>query len=92
MELSKYQKKQSENERLISIIFVSFDESIEYPIFCKNTEDFIFLEQLFYKKYPEYKNKVINFYVNGVEVNRKMNLINNKIYDGAKLLFKYKDI
>ena len=58
-ELSRYPITLLDNERLISIIFCSFDENIEYPIICKNTEKFKRLEKLFYIKYPEYANKIL---------------------------------
>ena len=90
-ELSRYPIKLLNNERIISIIFFSSDESIEYPIFCKNTDDFKILEKLFYTKYPEYKNKIINFYFNGKMVNRMRNLKENKINDGDRILFIFKD-
>ena len=54
-ELSRYPIKLSINEWLISIIFLSSDENIEYPIICKNTDDFRRVEKLFFNKYPEYK-------------------------------------
>ena len=86
-ELSRYPINLLVNEKLISIIFLSSDESIEHTIICKNTDYFSRLEKLFYNKYPEFKSKISDFYVNGKKIDRKKNLKENKIDNGDKLLF-----
>ena len=90
-ELNRYPIKLSINEKLISIIFFSSDENIQYPIICKNTDDFRRLEKLFFIKYPEYKYTICDFYINGKIINRMKNLKENKINDGDKILFKNKE-
>ena len=73
---------------MITVTFCSFDESIEYPLICKNTDPFRNIEKLFYDKYPEYKTKIKRFYINGKIVNRKENLKENKINNGDKIVFE----
>ena len=66
-------------EKLISIIFNSFDENIHYSIICKNTDKFSKIESLLYDKYPEYKDLKNNFIINGKEINVFESLEDNKI-------------
>ena len=80
-EISRYPLTLLDNEKLISIIFISSDESIEYPLICKNTENFKTLENLFCIKYPEYTNKKNDFYVNGRMIDKQKNLKKNNIND-----------
>ena len=86
--IARYPFKLSKNEKMITVTFCSFDESIEYPLICKNADSFRNIEKLFYDKYPEYKTKIKKFYINGKIVNRKENLKENKISNGDKIVFE----
>ena len=87
--IARYPFKLSKNEKMITVIFCSFDESIEYSLICKNTDNFIKIEKLFYDRYPEYKNKINKFYIKGEIINRKESLMVNKINNGDKIIFEF---
>ena len=69
----------NKEEKLISLIFISFDENIHYSIICKNTDIFSNILTLLYDKYPEYKNLKISFIINGKEINISKSIEDNKI-------------
>ena len=76
------------NEKIISVIFNSFDEDIYYSIICKNTDNFKEIEKKFYEKYPEYKNTKNYFIVNGKEIDKTKNLDENKIKNSDIITIK----
>ena len=49
----------TKGEKILIVTFVSMNEDIHYSMICKNTEDFHRLQNLFYKKYPEYQKYCI---------------------------------
>ena len=67
------------NEKLITIIFMSFDEVIHYSFICKNTDKFNKIENLLYEKFPEYEDSVNYFTVNTNRINKYKTLEENKI-------------
>ena len=56
------------NEKLMSIVFNSFDENFHYSVICKNTVQLFKIESLLYDKYPEYKYLNKDYFVNGVKI------------------------
>ena len=76
------------NEKIISVIFNSFDEKIYYSIICKNIDNFKEIEKKFYEKYPEYKNTKNYFIVNGKEIDKTKNLDENKIKNSDIITIK----
>ena len=77
-----------EDEKIMSIIFISNDENIHYSIICKNTDNFSKIESLLYDKYPQYKNKNNYFTANGNEVDRSKNLKDNNIKNSDIIILK----
>ena len=77
-------------EKLISVIFKSFDENINYSVICKKTDKFEKIESLFYDKYPQYKNLNYNFLSNGKKIERNKNLDENKIKNSDIIIFENK--
>ena len=77
--ISNFPFEISSGEKLISIIFISFDESIVFPILCKNTDIFSFIEKKFYEKYSEYKNLDNDFLLNGKRINGNISIDENNI-------------
>ena len=78
------------NEKLISIVFNSFDENIHYSVICKNTDQFLKIESLLYEKYPQYKYLNKDYFVNGVKININKNLKDNKIKESDIITLKTK--
>jgi len=71
--------KFSEEEKLISIQFISVNKEINFNIIAKNTEKFSKLEIILYEKYPKYLDSENFFLVNGNRINRNRSLQDNKI-------------
>ena len=76
------------NEKIISVIFKSYDQNILYSIICKNTDNFKKIEKKFYEKYPEYKNTKNCFISNGKKIDSSKNLDENKIKNSDIITFK----
>ena len=55
------------------------DENIFYPLFCKNTDKFSKLENIFLKKFPDYNKLNISFFVNGRKIDRNKTMEENNI-------------
>ena len=77
--ISSFPVQVSEGEKLLSVIFESLDQKIHYSCICKNTDKFNTLENMLYKKYPEYLSSENKFSVNGNIVNKYQTLEFNKI-------------
>ena len=68
--ISQFPFELSVGEKIISIIIMSSDENIIFPISCKNTDIFSFIEKKFYEKYPEYKDLDNYFVINGKRIKK----------------------
>ena len=53
IKLARYPFNLDEGEQLISIMFKTYEEDIQYSIVCKNTDSLSKIELEFYKDYPE---------------------------------------
>ena len=84
--LSRYPFELSKGEKLISVIFTSFDNKILHSIICKNTEKFIQLEKELYNYYPEYSKSDNYFLVNGNRVDKFKTLDENKIKNSDNII------
>ena len=82
--LSKFPFELNDDEKMISIIFVSIDESIFDSIICKSKDKFSEIEKQIYKMYPEYEGNIA-FMNNGIFINKEKNLDENKIYNNSKI-------
>jgi len=77
-----------DGEKMISITFISFDESIQNSFICKNTHVFIEIENTFYDKYIEYKDKNNIFLIKGKIIDSNKTLEENNIKNGDVIFFK----
>ena len=68
-------------EKLITIKFISIDQSINFETFAKETDNIAKLEKSLYEKYPKYKDTENYFLVNGKKLNRNRTLEENQIKD-----------
>ena len=66
-------------EKIMSIIFISFDQNVITSFICKNTDIFNALENKFYEKYSEYKSLDNIFTLNGRKIKKNKSLDENKI-------------
>ena len=65
-------------EKLMTVIINTY-ENIYYAIICKNTDKFSKIEEIFYEKYPKYKESENIFVLNNTKINRYKTLDENKI-------------
>ena len=71
--------KLSDNEKLISIKFISVNQDIDFSIIAKNTDVFSKIEKMLYDKYPKYIESENYFLMNGNKINKHKTLEQNKI-------------
>ena len=79
LKISKFPFEFSPGEKIMSIIFISFDQNIISSFICKNTDNFKLLENKFYEKHSEYKDLDNIFILNGRKINKNKSLDENKI-------------
>ena len=79
IKLFKSYCKFSEEEKLISIKFISVNKAINFNIIAKNTDIFSKIEAILYEKNPKYVNSENYFLVNGNRINKNRSLQDNKI-------------
>ena len=79
--LARYPFELLEGEKMICILFSSYDQKIISPIICKNNDIFSAVELKLYEIYPKYAEKELYFLVNGSKVNRNKSLEFNNIHD-----------
>ena len=77
--LKRYPIELSENEKLMSIIINSSEETIQHSFIFKNTDKFFKIEGILYNEYPEYKELSNYFLSNGKKINKFKTLEENKI-------------
>ena len=78
--------KISEDDKIISIIFIASDQNIQYSMICKSTEKFFELEKRLYIKYPQYKETKNYYYANGHKIDISKTLKDNKIKDNEIII------
>ena len=71
--------KLSDNEKLISIKFISGNQDIDFTVIAKNTDVFSTIEKMLYDKYPKYLESENYFLVNAIKINKQKTLEQNKI-------------
>ena len=78
---TKYNKKE------IEVYFTNTDKSFSEKISGITTNNFVRLEEKFYKNHPEYKNNEKIYYIsNGRKIKRFSNLFENNINNGDEII------
>jgi len=80
--LKRYPVILEENEKLISIIFESSDQTMHYSMICKNTDTISVLEKRLYKEYPDFIDSDNIFLSKGNAINRNKSFESYKIKNG----------
>ena len=89
--LSIFPFKISEDDKIISIIFITSDENIHYSMICKSKEMFIDLEKRLYINYPQYKETKNYYYANGYKIDVNKTLEDNKIKDNEIIIISHEN-
>ena len=87
---AKFTFEYSKKDLIFTVTFLSLNEDIRYSIICKSTDKFNRLEELFYDKFPEYRNSSCIFLFHDKIINRFNTLENNNIGDNDTIIFKPK--
>ena len=86
LKLSRYPFELAQGEEIIPVILSLIDESATISIICKNTDKFSEVEKKLYELYPEYEGDN-SFILNGKEINKNDNLIENGINNRSIIYF-----
>ena len=73
-------------EKIISILFNSTDQRINYSLPCKSSTPFIKVEERLYDEYPEYKKTDNYFLTNGKKIKRFLTIEENQIISGKPVI------
>ena len=84
--LSRYPFELLEGEKMLSIIFNSTKQDINFSIICKNTDLFVNIELELYKEYPQYTDDNNFFTVHGYTIKKYKSLDYNKIKNNDIIL------
>ena len=79
IKLARYPSNLDEGEKLISIIFTTYEEDFQYSIICKITDNLSKIEFEFYKDNPEYSEYKSFYIINGRKVDKFKSLKDNGI-------------
>ena len=78
-------------EKLMTIIFISVDEEINYSLICKNTDKFTNIEQKLFLIFPKSLEENYYFMANGIQINRYKTLEELKLKNSAIItMYRYK--
>ena len=80
--LKRYPFILEEGEKIMSIIFTSVDQNLNYSMICKNTDTINQLELELYKEYPKLGDAEYYFICNGAKVKKIKTLEELKIKSG----------
>ena len=73
---------------MIAVNFVSTDSKLHFAVPCVETNTFAEVEEILYKKFPEYRETNNTFMANGGEVLRFKTIKENKIGNGLPVTMK----
>ena len=89
--LKRYPTVLEQNEKLISIIFASSDQTMHYSMICKNTDTISDLEKRLYKEYPAFTKSENYFLCKGSLINKFKTFESYKIKNGDILIVNKRD-
>ena len=89
--LKRYPIILEENEKLISIIFASSDQTMHYSIICKNTDTLSYLEPKLYKEFPNFIESDNMFLCKGTVINKYKTFESYNIKNGDILVLNKRD-
>ena len=84
--LKRYPTILEQNEKLISIIFSSADQTMHYSMICKNTDTISDLEKQLYKEFPSFAKSKNFFLCKGTVIDKHKTLESYKIKNGDILI------
>ena len=79
------------NEKIMSIIFSSINQKVNYPMVCKNTDTIHKLEEKLYEEYPYLSERENYFLCKGRLLNKFISFQKNNIKNGDIILLNQND-
>ena len=79
------------NEKLMSIIFSSVNQKVNYSMVCKNTDTINKLEAKLYEEYPNLSERENYFLCKGIVLNKFQSFEKNHIKNGDVILLNQND-
>ena len=79
-------KRGYEKSKCMSIIIMSSDQKILFPVTCKPTDNINFIEKKLYEEYPELKGTKHYFLCNGIALYKHKSLKNLGIKNGDRII------
>ena len=86
--LLRYPISVEENEKLMTINFISKDKKLVTSIVCKSNDIFEKIEGQLYNNYPQFFKKEITFLIDGKSINKNMTLEQNGIHNDSVIIIK----
>ena len=75
-----------DREKTLAINFMSVSHDKIFPIFCLKTDTLVKYEEIFYNKYPEYKEYNTYLTANGLKIRRFKTIEENGIKQGMAII------
>ena len=80
---SRYPFELLKGEKLISLIFMSYNQEIHYSLICKDSDKFTIVENLLYDEFPKFRKTENYFISDGNKINKYKTLKENKLNNGS---------
>ena len=89
--IQRYPFVLEKNEKIMSIIFSSVNQKVNYPMVCKNTDTIHKLEEKLYEEYPNLSERENYFLCKGRLLNKFQSFEKNNIKNGDTILLNQND-
>ena len=89
--IQRYPFVLEKNEKIMSIIFSSVNQKVNYPMVCKNTDTIHKLEEKLYEEYPNLSESENYFLCKGKVLDKFQSFEKNNIKDGDIILLNQND-
>ena len=80
---SRYPFELLKGEKLISLIFISYNQEIHYSLICKDSDKFTNVENLLYDEFPKFRETENYFISEGNKINKYKTLKENNLKNGS---------
>lgn len=80
---SRYPFEILKGEKLISLIFMSYNNEIHYSLICKDSDKFTNVENLLYDEFPKFREAENFFISEGNKINKYKTLKENNLKNGS---------
>ena len=90
--LNRYPFILEKNERMLTVVFISISQNVNYPMICKNTDSIHKLEEELYKEYPNLGESDNYFLCKGMVINKFKKFEELNIKNGDAILINQREI